>query len=206
MEQLNILPLAITMMAGPQILTAAILIIGSKPVKNSLAFIAGVATAASIGVLITYSLAGILPDDFLHSDSISGVKSLQIIILVILVTLSVKTYLNRDNIKPPKWLNNLRNSSPGRVFKLALMLIFLMPTDVAAMFAVGLYLKSNDLSYFNLVPFVMLTAFIAALPLLIYLLFKKKFSDTDAIEKWINNHAWMINAFIYILFAYLIAS
>jgi hypothetical protein len=49
---LDILPLAITMMAGPQIMSAIIFVTTPKPVKVSMAFIAAVAIAVTVGVLI----------------------------------------------------------------------------------------------------------------------------------------------------------
>jgi small neutral amino acid transporter SnatA (MarC family) len=45
---LQILPLAITMMAGPQIMSAIIFITASKPLKLSASFIAGVAIATRL--------------------------------------------------------------------------------------------------------------------------------------------------------------
>jgi hypothetical protein len=44
---LAILPLAVTMLAGPQIMSAIIFITSAKPVRNSLAFIIGVGLAGS---------------------------------------------------------------------------------------------------------------------------------------------------------------
>jgi len=40
---LAILPLALTMLAGPQIMSAIIFVTSPKPVRNSMAFIIGVA-------------------------------------------------------------------------------------------------------------------------------------------------------------------
>jgi small neutral amino acid transporter SnatA (MarC family) len=47
-----ILPLAITMMAGPQIMSAIIFVTTPKPLKTSGAFVLGVTIAATVGVLI----------------------------------------------------------------------------------------------------------------------------------------------------------
>ncbi len=45
-EQLQILPLCLIMVMGPQILTAIFLVTSKQAVKNSLAMIVGVALAA----------------------------------------------------------------------------------------------------------------------------------------------------------------
>ena len=50
---LQILPLAITMMLGPQIMSAIIFDTTSKPVKLSAYFLAAVAIAATVGVAIS---------------------------------------------------------------------------------------------------------------------------------------------------------
>jgi len=50
---LAILPLAITMNAGPQIMSAIIFVTASKPLKLSASFLAGVVIAVSVGLTIT---------------------------------------------------------------------------------------------------------------------------------------------------------
>ena len=53
---LAVLPLAITMNAGPQIMSALIFITASKPLKLSAAFLAGVVIAVTRGLTLTYTL------------------------------------------------------------------------------------------------------------------------------------------------------
>jgi small neutral amino acid transporter SnatA (MarC family) len=54
---LAVLPLAITMNAGPQIMSALNFVTAKKPLKLSAYFMAGVVIAVSVGVTITYTLA-----------------------------------------------------------------------------------------------------------------------------------------------------
>ena len=49
-----ILPLAITMLAGPQIMSAIVFVTSAKPVRTSAAFIIGVALATTAGVTIVF--------------------------------------------------------------------------------------------------------------------------------------------------------
>ena len=65
---LQILPLAITMMAGPQILSAIIFITALKPLKLSAAFLAGVALGPAVGVTITFTLATVLGNSISLGD------------------------------------------------------------------------------------------------------------------------------------------
>jgi small neutral amino acid transporter SnatA (MarC family) len=57
---LSVLPLAITMNAGPQIMSALIFVTASKPLKLSAYFLAGVVIAVTVGVTVTFFLASLL--------------------------------------------------------------------------------------------------------------------------------------------------
>jgi small neutral amino acid transporter SnatA (MarC family) len=65
---LAIFPLAITMNAGPQIMSALIFITAPKPLKLSASFLAGVIIALSVGVTITYTLATALNNSISFGD------------------------------------------------------------------------------------------------------------------------------------------
>jgi len=56
---LQILPLAITMMVGPQIMSAIIFVTTPRAVRVSSAFLLGVAVATTVGVAITRGLAAL---------------------------------------------------------------------------------------------------------------------------------------------------
>ena len=111
---LQILPLAITMMAGPQIMSAIIFVTASKPVKLSAYFLAGVAIAATVGVA---SSSFVLANNFSlgdSSDSGSTGNIIQYVLVGLLVLLSIRNYMRRETIEPPKWLGTLQNAEPGR--------------------------------------------------------------------------------------------
>ncbi len=57
---LDILPLAITMMAGPQIMSAIIFVTASKPVRISAAFLAGVTIATTVGLVVLLAVVSLL--------------------------------------------------------------------------------------------------------------------------------------------------
>jgi small neutral amino acid transporter SnatA (MarC family) len=58
----EILPLAITMMAGPQIMSSIIFVTNDRAVPVSLAFVAGVAIVVPLGVSGAAGLASLLGD------------------------------------------------------------------------------------------------------------------------------------------------
>ena len=69
--QLQILPLALIMVMGPQILTAIFLVTSREPVKNSVAMLIGVVLAATLSILIWFGLyeaLGINPPSGLGSE------------------------------------------------------------------------------------------------------------------------------------------
>lgn len=205
---LEILPLAITMMAGPQIMSALFLVTSRRPIANSLLFILGVAFAASVGVIAysalaqAFNIAVPLNDG---KDPTGVAKVVQLVLVGLLVWLAIKSFRERKHPKQPKWMASILDSTPRRAFTLAATLIFLMPTDIIAMLTVGINLTSNNLGFTDALPFLLLTTLIAATPLLIYLLFYKKAKAfMPKVRDWMNSHSWAINIAVYALFVYLI--
>lgn len=205
---LQILPLAITMMAGPQILSALLLVTSKKPLANSLAFVSGVGLTASVGVLLYTALGNALGDTVnLHdTDGPTGIaKVIQLTLVAVLIWLAIRSFRERKRPKQPAWMASLFDASPWRAFVLATTLIFLMPTDIIAMLTVGINLASNNLSFWNALPFLGLTVLIAALPLISYLLFYKRAQTfMPKVRDWMLHNSWLVNIFVYGLFVYLL--
>ena len=66
---LEILPLAITMMAGPQIMSAIVFVTSEGAVRKSFAFVAGVLLATAIGVAALTGALSLLGDQVDLGDS-----------------------------------------------------------------------------------------------------------------------------------------
>ena len=201
---LQILPLAITMLAGPQIMSAIIFVTASKPVKLSLSFLAGVAVAATVGVAIFFVLANnfSLGDS---SDSGSTGNIIQYVLVGLLVLLSIRNYRRRETIEPPKWLGTLQNAEPGTALKTGLLIIGLMPSDLLIMMTVGTNLAQNNSSFVAALPFLAATVLVAALPILFYVLFRSRAKEfMPKVRDWMNNNAWAVNVIVYFVFILLI--
>src|SRR5215204_6035485 len=110
-----ILPLAITMMAGPQIMSAIIFVTASKPVKLSVAFLSAVAIAATMGVAIFLALGNNFSLGDPNDNGSTG-HIIQYVLIGLLVLLAIKNDLGRETIEPPKWLGTLQNAGPGTAF------------------------------------------------------------------------------------------
>ncbi len=206
---LHILPLAITMMAGPQIISAIIFVTVPKPLKVSAAFLAGVAIATIVGLVITVAVAAVLVGDTLSLGEPSNKGSighiLQYLLVGLLVGLALKNYVRRETIEPPRWLGTLMSADSKRAFMTGLLVIWLMPGDIIVMLTVGVNLEHNDVSLVAAVPFIAATVLIAALPLLFYVLFHRGAQRLmPQVREWINSKSWLLNIMVCAVFIALI--
>jgi hypothetical protein len=201
---LQILPLAITMMAGPQIMSAIIFVTAPKPLKLSAAFLTAVAIAATVGVAIFLALGNnfSLGDP---NDSGSTGNIIQYLLVGLLILLAIKNYVRRETIEPPRWLGTLQNAGPGTAFKTGLLLISLMPSDLIIMMTVGTNLAQNNASLLAALPFIAATVLVAALPVLFYLLFHRRAQEVmPKVRDWMNTHSWLVNIIVCVVFIVLI--
>jgi hypothetical protein len=203
---LQILPLAITMMAGPQIMSAIIFVTTSKPLKLSAAFLTGVAISATVGVTIFFTLANNLSLGD-PSDNGSTGHIIQYALVGLLILLSIKSYVGRETVEPPKWLGTLQNAEPRTALKTGLLLIGLMPSDLMIMLTVGTNLAQNNASLLTALPFLAATVLVAALPILFYLLFHSRAQRAmPKVRDWMNTNIWLVNIIVYVVFIVLIVS
>jgi Sap-like sulfolipid-1-addressing protein len=205
---LQILPLAITMMAGPQIMSAIILVTTRQPVRVSVLFLLGVTIAVFAGVAIARGIFALVGNGVSLGDpSKSGSvgKIIQYVLVGLLVLLALRNYVKRATIEPPKWLGMLMEAGPRKAFTTGLLVILLMPSDIAVMLTVGSHLEQHHISFGGALPFIGLTVLVAALPLLTLLLFRKRaLRAMPGVRNWMNTHAWLINIICCLIFIVLI--
>jgi hypothetical protein len=205
---LNILPLAITMMAGPQIMSAIIFLTTSKPVKVSAAFLAGVASATIVGLVVLLAVVSLLGDGFSLGDPSnqgSMGKLIQYALVGLLVVMAVKNYVRRESVEPPRWLGALQRADWTMALKTGVLVIWLMPGDIIVMVTVATNLVQNDLGLVAASPFIVATILVAALPLLLYLLFKSRAQRLiPRVREWMNTHSWLLNIIVCGVFIVLI--
>jgi threonine/homoserine/homoserine lactone efflux protein len=150
---LQILPLAITMMAGPQIMSAIIFVTAPKALKVSVPFLAGVTIATTVGVIITTTIASLLSLGD-PSESGSSGNIIQYVLVGLLVILAVKNYVGRETAEPPRWLGALQQADAKRAFMTGLLVILLMPSDLIIMLTVGTNLAQNNAGLVAALPFI----------------------------------------------------
>src|SRR5262249_46835181 len=127
--QLQILPLALIMVMGPQILTAIFLVTSREPVKNSAAMLVGVVVAGFLSLVIWFKLYDVLD---INPGSGSGTSTADYVVAGLLALVGIRTFLGRHTASVPKWMTTLQEAEPKRAFSLAFLLILLMPTDIVA--------------------------------------------------------------------------
>lgn len=195
------------MMVGPQIMAAIIFLTTPKPVKISASYIAAVGIATTAGLIITGALAALLAGVSLGDSSNAGSLGnlIQYLLVGLLVVLAVKNYVNRETVEPPQWMGTLQNADWKTALKTGLLVILLMPSDIIIMLTVAVNLKQNDLGLVAALPFIVATVLIAALPLLLYLLFHRRAQRLmPQVRDWMNTHSWLVNVIACVIFIVLI--
>ena len=207
---LAVLPLAITMNAGPQIMSALIFVTASKPLKLSAYFLSGVVIAVSVGVTLTFTLAtalgsGVSLGDSSDSGSLGNI--IQYLLVGLLVVASIRSYLTRKTSEPPRWLGAMQNAKPKTAFLAGLLLLSVFPSDFVVLLTLGVNLAQSNSSLLGALPFVAATILIAALPILFYLLFRRRAEVLmPKVRDWMNTNSWLVNIIVYIVFILLILS
>jgi hypothetical protein len=205
---LAVIPLAITMNAGPQIMSAIIFVTANKPLKLSAYFLTGVVIAVTVGLTITYTLASVLGNSISlgdSSDSGSLGNIIQYVLVGLLVLLSIKSYVGRETSEPPRWLGALQNAKPRTAFTTGLLLLSVFPSDLVILVTVGVNLAQSGSNLLAAVPFVAATILIAALPVLSYLLFRHRAQRAmPKVRDWMNANSWLVNIIVYVIFIVLI--
>lgn len=124
---LQILPLAITMMAGPQILTAILRVTGPNPIKPSAAYVSGVAIASASVTALLMLVVSLLDSRTGFSETggepSTTAKALQLGFIVLLVLFAIKNWRHREEITQPKWMGAMQDANAKKCFTLGFTLI-----------------------------------------------------------------------------------
>jgi hypothetical protein len=198
--QLQILPLALIMVMGPQILTSIFLVTSREPIKNSVAMLIGVVLAACLSLAIWF---GIVKAIGIDPKEGGGPTTADWIVAGLLALAAIHTFLGRGTASVPKWMTTLQEAEPRRAFTLAFLLILLMPTDIVAVISTANWLHDNDKDLLHGWPLVAATTLLMALPVLAYLLLGHRARDAmPRIRDWLTSNAWVVNIVVIVYFIY----
>jgi hypothetical protein len=202
---LAVLPLALTMNLGPQAVAAITLITTKNPVKKYLCYLAAILLAATSITCIAFFVFGLLDTTTRIGGKTKTGHIADYVFAGLLAILAVRIFLKRKKIEKPKWLSTIQDADAKRVFVIGLMLYSFMPTDLVSMLTVGQYLAVHKMHFYSAFPFLALTLLIAALPILSYLVFKKRAEAAmPGVRDWLDVHAWIINEVVIVFFIFMI--
>lgn len=191
---ISIIPLALVMVTGPQILTSILIATQSKWKKQASLFLIGstlgMATVISVAYFTGFSLG----------KNSNGNGILKAIIVCLLAYLIVTTYLNRNVKKQSKILDKLQNLNDKTVFAAGLFLMSIFPTDLITNLSVGSTLAYRDKPLWLSLVFIFVTLILLGLPFIFRLVFPKKADSLiSQLKQYMKDYAWVINEIILIL-------
>lgn len=202
-----LLPLAIVMVAGPQILTTILLATSENARKNSMSFVLGVAAAMTVVITLVFYVAKALGATTKTPGSSSGNGTVDLLVIALLLVLLVYVFFKRTNMKPPKWMSRLEAATPRLALVLGFVLFAVMPTDVITMVTVGSFEAAHDAPWWHNLYFIALTIFIISLPLLLVIALGKRADIVlPKIRDWMASHSWVVNEIVILLFLALTVS
>jgi 4-amino-4-deoxy-L-arabinose transferase-like glycosyltransferase len=198
---MEILPLAIVMVAGPQILSAIFFATSVRWRQTSAAYILGAALSISTIVLLAYFLSGGDSDDGSTDDTIYYA------ILALLLFGMVNTFRTRNTAEPPGWMGKLQTASPRFAFRLGLLLLGVFPSDLITSISVGAYLAAQGEPWWYYLAFLGVTLLLLALPaLLVAIMGERAERFLPKVRDWMNQNAWIVNELVLLLFVSIVIS
>jgi hypothetical protein len=192
----TVLPMAVVMSAGPQIVTATFLATSEGARRNSLAFLGGVATATTISVTVFFLIgSGIAVKEG------GGKDWLDWVIIGLLVILLIRVYVKRNETEPPKWMGKLEHANPRFAVTIGFLLYLLMPTDLIAVATVGAYIAHRGEPWWHTLGFVVLTILIAGLPFILLLAMGRRAESVlPKVREWMSTNSWIVNEAVLLFF------
>jgi NADH:ubiquinone oxidoreductase subunit 5 (subunit L)/multisubunit Na+/H+ antiporter MnhA subunit len=205
---LSVLPLTVVMVAGPQIIGAIFLAASREAKRSSVAYVAGAGTAVLIGLTVWYFVFRAIRGAGNGQSNNDGTRHLiDWIVLAVLLVLMVIVFSGRKRSDPPKWMGKLEDANPRFALRLGFVLFIAMPSDEATMVAVAGSLAGHDKPWWHLLPFLVLTLLLLALPLLALLAFgHRALAVLPKVRDWANEHSWLISEAVILLFVAIVVS
>jgi Sap, sulfolipid-1-addressing protein len=203
-NQLQVIPLGLIMVMGPQILTAIFLVTSREPVKNSLAMLVGVIAAACLSVAIWYGLVKALGINPPEDD---GPTTADYVVAGLLALAAIHVFRGRGTAEVPKWMSALQEAEPKRALSLGFLLILLMPTDIIAVISTVQFLHDRGEDALHAWPLILVTTIFMALPITAYTLLGQRAREAmPAIREWLTTHGWLVNLIVIVYFIYQLLS
>lgn len=205
MDFLKVLPLAVVMVAGPQIITSFFFATSDSWKRISAAYVAGAAVSIPLvvaaGYLLTHGAGGG------GESGDSGLSTLDYVLVALLLFAAYRNFANRNDSEPPKWMGKLQHATPKTAFVLGFLLLGFFPSDLVTSVSVGGYLAGHGDPYLEALPFVLAALCLLALPALMVLMLGNRAQTVlPAMRGWMDRNSWIISEFVIVLFIAIILS
>ena len=190
---LKVLPMAVVMVAGPQIVSAILLATSVQALRDSAAFLGGATLATTIGVTAVNLLSSSA------STSTKGARSdvIDYGIILLLLILMFLVFRKRRDTRPPRWMSKLQSASRKFSFSLGFLLFLGMPSDIVSMMTVGAYFAHHGSPWWHVLPFVLLTVLLAGTPAIILLLLGERANVIlPRMRDWVDKNSWIVNEIV----------
>jgi Sap, sulfolipid-1-addressing protein len=200
-DLLPVLPMAFVMIAGPQIISAVFLATSVGWARNSVAYIAGAAVSITVVVTLAYLVVRAVKSSPGSSSEGGEGRTLDIVILALLVVLAANVYRKRKEAEPPKWMGKLQEASPKFSFRLGLLLLGVFPTDIITSITVGTKVAREGAAWWHTLLFVAVTLLLLAIPaILVVVLGKRAQTFLPKVREWMNKNSWIVSEIVIALF------
>jgi hypothetical protein len=194
-DLLSVLPLAFVMIAGPQIISSFFFATGQDWKGESAAYVAGGAIAVT-----AVATAGFLLANGVKSGG-GPDKTIDWIIVALLVVAMVHTFLGRRESEPPKWMGKLEHATPRFALTLGLLLLGLFPSDLVTAIGVGAHLCNHGHPWSQILPFVALTLLLLAAPALcVASLGSRAERFLPKVRDWMDDNSWIVSEVVLAFF------
>jgi len=191
MSLVTVLPLAVVMVVGPQLLSAIFLATSDQWRRNSAAYVTGAALAISLVVTVAYFLATGTRSAGASRTTLSRV------VVAVLVAAAVYVYRTRETAEPPAWMGKLTGATPRFSLRLGFLLLGLFPTNLLTSVAVGTSLSSEGAPLLDASGFLLVTLGLLALPsLTVVALGERGERLLPEARDWMTDNAWVVNEFV----------
>ncbi|HEV2790721.1 MAG TPA: GAP family protein [Solirubrobacterales bacterium] len=205
MDFLKVLPLAVVMVAGPQIISAFLFATSDSWKRISAAYVAGAALSIPLVVAAGYLLAHGAGEAGESSDS--GLATIDYVLVALLLFAAYRNFSGRNNTEPPKWMGKLQNATPKTAFVLGFLLLGFFPSDLVTSVSVGGYLAGHGDPYLEALPFVVAALLLLALPsLLVLTMGRRAESVLPRVRGWMDRNSWIISEAVIVFFIAIVLS
>ena len=195
-----VLPLAVVMVAGPQIISAFFFATMESWRPTSAAYLAGAALSITAVVTVAYLFI-----NGVGSDDDSGLNAVDYVTLGLLVVAAVYVYRGRNDKEPPKWMGKLGSATPRATFTLGFLLLGFFPSDLVTSITVGAHLANTGDPWWHVLPFILLTLLFLAVPAILVLLLGERAKVVlPKIRNWIDTNSWIVSEVVIAFFIVII--